>query len=172
MASTLTFAMESSFSPLVSRKLPQTPKPALLMKISSRSSASASQRRAHSLSCSRSAGRMRQKVLYLMVSSAASASSRSVRRAVRMSRKPRRAYRRANSRPMPEDAPVIHTVLDMVPPYSAKPEARSMASSSSSGKRVLLRAAVSPKWWGRVEQRAEDAACTWRGLPFFYFTPL
>ena len=44
---------------------------------------------------------------------AARASSRSVRRAVRMSRKPRRAYRRANSRPMPEEAPVIHTVLDI-----------------------------------------------------------
>jgi DNA polymerase-3 subunit gamma/tau len=40
-----------------SMKVPNSPKPALLMKISMRSSVSASQRRAHSFSCSKSAGR-------------------------------------------------------------------------------------------------------------------
>ena len=114
MAATFTWIISSSRASSVSRMLPQTPKPALLMKMSMCSSASTSHRRLHSSARERSAVSMRHSVPWAACSSLARACKRSARRAVRMSRQPIAAYRRANSRPMPELAPVIQMVFCMV----------------------------------------------------------
>ena len=131
------------------------------MKISMRSSVSASQRRGAFALLLKSAGRMRQKVLCFAVSSAAQASGRSVRRAVRMSRKPRRAYRRANSRQCRKKLPVIHTKFGHKL-LLVNPEALSMASSSSAVKVVLFRGdamlSESARELGHADEDARDLA--------------